>query len=288
MTDHPRPAPRVLLDGIAFGESPRWHDGRLWFCDWAAEELIAVDPRGHAEVITTVRSFPFSIDWLPDGRLLIVSARDRAVLTLGEDGRHATYADLSALGPHPPNNEIVVDARGNVFVDGGGFDMMAGEPFAPGTIAVITADGSARQVADGIAFGNGMAITPDGSTLIVAESYGRCLTAFEIAANGDLSDRRTWADLGEGTPDGICLDAEGAVWYADVPNRRCVRVREGGEVLETITHDRGCFACMLGGEAGTTLYIVARTWEGVESTRDGARTGQLLAVEVDVPHAGFP
>ena len=288
MTDHPRSAPRAVLEGIAFGESPRWHDGRLWFCDWAAEELIAVDPRGRAELITTVRSFPFSIDWLPDGRLLIVSARDRAVLTLGDDGRHTTYADLSALGPHPPNNEIVVDARGHVFVDGGGFDMMAGEPFAPGTIAVITPDGSVRQVADGIAFGNGMAITPDGSTLIVAESYGRSLTAFEIAADGGLSDRRTWADLGEGTPDGVCLDAEGAVWYADVPNRRCVRVREGGEVLETITHDRGCFACMLGGEAGTTLYIVARTWAGVESTRDGARTGQLLAVEVDVPHAGFP
>ena len=288
MPSQPRSAPRVLLEGIAFGESPRWHDGRLWFCDWAAEELIAVDPRGGAELITTVRSFPFSIDWLPDGRLLIVSARAQAVLTLGDDGRQTTYADLSALGPQPPNNEIVVDARGHVFVDGGGFDMMAGEPFAPGTIAVITPDGSARQVAGGIAFGNGMAITPDGSTLIVAESYGRCLTAFEIAADGGLSDRRSWADLGEGTPDGICLDAQGAVWYADVPNRRCVRVREGGEVLETITHDRGCFACMLGGEAGTTLYIVARMWEGMESTRDGSRTGQLLAVEVDVPHAGFP
>ena len=166
----------------------------------------------------------------------------------------------------------MIDARGHAFVDGGGFDMMAGESPAPGTIAVITPDGTARQVADGIAFGNGMAITADGSTLIVAESYGRCLTAFTIAPDGSLSDRRTWAELGEGTPDGICLDAEGAIWYADVPNRRCVRVREGGEVLETITHDRGCFACMLGGAHGTTLFIVARTWAGVESTRDGERT----------------
>jgi sugar lactone lactonase YvrE len=284
----PRPSPRILLDGIAFGESPRWHDGRLWFCDWAAEELIAVDPDGQTELITNVRSFPFSIDWLPDGRLLIVSARDKSLLTLHDDGTLDTYADLTGLGPNPPNNEIVIDARGHVFVDGGGFDMMAGEPPAPGTIAVITPDRNARQVADGIAFGNGMAITADGSTLIVAESYGRCLTAFTIGADGSLSDRRTWAALGEGTPDGICVDAEGALWYADVPHQRCVRVREGGEVLETIPHDRGCFACMLGGDAGTTLFIVARTWEGVGSTRDGARTGQLLTVEVDVPHAGRP
>jgi sugar lactone lactonase YvrE len=285
----PRPNPRVLLDGISFGESPRWHDGRLWFCDWAAEELIAIDPGGRYELITNVRSFPFSIDWLPDGRLLIVSARDKALLTLQPDGTLGTYADLSGLGPHPPNNEIVIDARGHVFVDGGGFDLMAGEPPAPGTIAVITPDGTARQVADGIAFGNGMAITEDGSTLIVAESYGHCLTGFTIAADGSLSDRRTWAELGEGAaPDGICLDAEGAVWYADVPNRRCVRVREGGDVLETVPHDRGCFACMLGGEDGTTLFIVARKWEGVASTRDGERTGQLLTVGVDVPHAGRP
>lgn len=278
----------ILLDGIAFGESPRWHDGRLWFCDWAAEELVAVAPDGARELITHVRSFPFSIDWLPDGRLLVVSARDRAVLTPGQDGALRPYADLAALGPNPPNNEIVVDAHGRAYVNGGGFDMMAGEPFAPGTVALIRPDRSARTVADGIAFANGMAITADGSTLIVAESYGSCLTAFDINDDGTLSNRRTWAALGDGVPDGICLDATGAVWYADVPNRRCVRVREGGDVLEVIEHDRGCFACMLGGPAGTTLFIVARTWAGLESTRDGVRTGQLLAVEVDVPHAGRP
>ncbi len=288
MSDRSRSAPRVLLDGIAFGECPRWHDGRLWFCDWAAEELIAVSPEGERELITHVRSFPFSIDWLPDGRLLVVSARQQALLTLGDDGTLTPYADLSRLSDRPPNNEIVVDAAGRAYVDGGGFDMMAGEPPAPGTIALITPDGAAREVADDIAFGNGMAITDDGATLIVAESYGRRLTAFDIADDGSLSGRRTWADLGVGTPDGICLDAEGAVWYADVPNRRCVRVREGGTVLETIEHDRGCFACMLGGADGTTLFIVARAWAGVESTQDGARTGQLLTVGVDVPHAGLP
>jgi sugar lactone lactonase YvrE len=288
VSDRPRPAPRVLLDGIAFGECPRWRDGRLWFCDWAAEELIAVTPGGERELITHVRSFPFSIDWLPDGRLLVVSARRQALLTLADGGTLVPYADLIPLADRPPNNELVVDAAGRAYVDGGGFDMMAGEPPAPGTIALVTADGTARLVAEDIAFGNGMAITDDGATLIVAESHGRRLTAFDIAGDGSLSGRRTWADLGEGTPDGICLDADGAVWYADVPNRRCVRVREGGEVLETIEHDRGCFACMLGGAEGTTLFIIARAWAGVESTQDGARTGQVLAVEVDVPHAGRP
>jgi sugar lactone lactonase YvrE len=288
MSDRSETSPRVLLDGIAFGECPRWHAGRLWFCDWAAEELLAVTPEGESELIANVRSFPFSIDWLPDGRLLVVSARQQALLTLEDDGTLSSYADLSALGDRPPGNEIVIDAHGRAYVDGGGFDLMAGEPPAPGTIALITPDGTARQVADDIAFGNGMAITEDGGTLIVAESYGRRLTAFDISGDGGLSGRRVWADLGEGTPDGICLDADGAVWYADVPNRRCVRVREGGEVLATIDHDRGCFACMLGGPAGTTLFIVARTWGGVEGTQADARTGQLLAVEVDVPHAGRP
>ena len=288
MSDRPDSRPRVLLDAIAFGECPRWHDGRLWFCDWAAEELLAVTPEGDRELIANVRSFPFSIYWLPDGRLLIVSARQQALLLLEDDGTFSNYADLSTLGDRPPGNEIVIDAHGRAYVDGGGFDLMAGESPAPGTIALITPGGEARQVADDIAFGNGMAITDDGGTLIVAESYGRCLTAFDIAEDGSLSDRRVWADLGEGTPDGICLDADGAVWYADVPNRRCVRVREGGDVLATIDHDRGCFACMLGGPAGTTLFIVARTWAGLGGTQTEARTGQLLVVEVDVPHAGRP
>ena len=177
MTDHPA-HPRVVLDGLAFGECPRWHDGRLWFCDWAAEELIAVTPDGDHELIANVRSFPFSIDWLPDGRLLIVAARQQALLILEANGTLSSYADLSTLGDRPPANEIVIDARGRAYVDGGGFDLMAGEPPAPGTIALVTPDGAAREVADDIAFGNGMALTDDRGTLIVAESYGRRLTAF--------------------------------------------------------------------------------------------------------------
>ena len=278
---------RTLLTGIAFGESPRWHDGRLWFTDWGAEELIAVDLDGNSEVIAHVPSFPFCIDWLPDGQLLIVSARERAVLRLESDGALAKHADLRPLADKPWN-EIVVDGRGNAYVNGGGFDMLAGEAPAPGMVALLAPGEEPRRVADGIAFPNGMAVTPDNSTLIVADSYGRELVAFDIEAEGGLSNRRTWADLGEGAPDGICIDADGAVWYADVPNRRCVRVREGGEVLQTIELDRGGFACMLGGYDGRTLFIVAREWRGVESTADSERSGQLLMASAPAPHAGWP
>ena len=278
--------PQILMTGIAFGESPRWHDGRLWFADWEAEELIAVDLEGHSEVVMPVASFPFCIDWLPDGRLLIVSARDRALLRREPDGTLATHADLSVLSEHPWN-DIVVDGRGNAYVGNIGFDFQAGEP-APGILALVAPDGSARQVADGVAFPNGIAVTPDDSTLILAESYASRLTAFDIDADGGLSNRRVWADLDGGAPDGICLDAEGAVWYADVPNKRCVRVREGGEVLQTIDADRGCFACMLGGADDRTLFIIANEWGGPESMESGARKGQVLTVEVLVPGAGWP
>jgi len=278
------------MTGIAFGESPRWHDGRLWFSDWGTQEVIAVDPDdGGSEVMVVLRfpSFqPICIDWLPDGRLLIVSARAGLLLRRETDGSLVTHADLSGLTDRGWN-ELVVDGRGNAYVNGGGFDLMAGEEFAPGIVALVTPDGAARQVADGIAFPNGMAVTPDNSTLIVAESYGNKLTAFDIAPDGSLSDGRLWAGV-DGFPDGICLDAEGAVWYADVPNKRCVRVREGGEVLQTIDADQGCFACMLGGADGRTLFIVAREWRGVESTADDERTGQLLTVAAPAPGAGWP
>ena len=276
----------VLMPGIAFGESPRWHDGRLWFCDWGAQELIAVDLGGKSEVIVRVPSFPFCIDWLRDGRLLIVSASDRRLLRREPDGSIVTHADLSRLSKKPWN-DIVVDGRGNTYVDNIGFDFPGGE-FATGILALVTPDGSARQVADGAAFPNGIVVTPDNSTLIVAESYANRLTAFDIAADGTLSNRRLWADLDRGVPDGICIDAENAVWYADVPNMRCVRVRQGGDVLQTIDLDRGCFACMLGGADRTTLFLVAREWRGPASMADGGRTGQVLTAKVATPGAGWP
>ncbi len=244
-----------LLDGFSFGESLRWHQDRLWLADWGAQEVVAVDREGRPEVMARVDfpAFPMCMDWLPDGQLLVVAARDGRLLRQEPEGSLVTHADLSGLAERGhPWNEIVVDGRGNVYLNNQGFDFPGGK-FAPGTIALLKPDGSARQVADGIAFPNGMAITPDNATLIVAESYGQKLTAFQIAADGSLSQPRVWADLGDGVPDGICLDAEGATWYADVPNKQCVRVREGGGVLQTIQLDRGCFSCALGGTNRTTL-----------------------------------
>jgi sugar lactone lactonase YvrE len=228
------------------------------------------------------------IDWLPDGRLLVVAAREGRLLRQEPDGSLVTHAYLTGLADRGhPWNEIVVDGRGNVYLNNQGFDFPGGE-FAPGTIALLKSDGSARLVADGIAFPNGMAVTPDNSTLIVAESYGQKLTAFRIAADGSLSPPRVWAYLGDGVPDGICLDARGAVWYADVPNKQCVRVREGGAVLHKIQLDRACFSCALGGADRTTLFMVATRWRGTERMTDKSRTGQLLTARAPAAGVGWP
>jgi sugar lactone lactonase YvrE len=235
-------------------------------------------------VMGSVDAFPFSIDWLPDGPMLVTAGRE---LLRSEDGSLVAHRDLGELSEYG-RNEIVVAGNGNVYVNGAGFDLMEGGEFAPGLVALLRPDGSAEVVAEDLAFPNGMAITPDGSTLIVADSYGKELVGFEIAADGRLTGRRTWADLGDGVPDGICIDAEGAAWYADVPNRRCVRVREGGEVMQTIELDRGCFACMLGGNEGHTLFITAQMWNGPEAIFNEPRTGQVLAVDAPAPHAGHP
>src|SRR5712691_726963 len=280
------PAVQTLMTGLQLGESPRWHDDRLWFSDWGAHEVIAVNLAGQSEVTVRVPSLPFCIDWLPDGRLLIVSGRNGLLLRRDLDGSLVTHADLTSLSEHPWN-EIVVDGRGNAYINNTGFDFPGGA-FATGIIALVTPDGSARQVADGVAFPNGMVVTPDNSTLIVAESYGKKLTAFDIDASGSLSNRRVWADLDGGVPDGICLDAENAVWYGDVPNKRCVRVREGGEVLQTIDLDRGCFACTLGGADKRTLFLMANEWRGPANMADGSRTGQVLTVEAPAPGVGWP
>jgi sugar lactone lactonase YvrE len=280
-----RPSDRhVLLGDLAFPESPRWHDGRLWVSDWGANEVIAVDPAGQSEVVARVQSFPMCIDHLPDGRLLIVSSADRRLLRQEPDGSLVAHADLGSLGEHPWN-DIVVDGRGNAYVNNIGFDFPGGE-FAPGIVALVTPDGVARRVADGLAFPNGMAVQPDNATLIVAESYAQKLTAFEIASDGSLFGRRTWAEVDD-HPDGICLDADGAVWYGDVGNKRCVRVREGGEVLQVIDLDRGCFACVLGGPDRRTLFMTVNEWGGAE-LMGGTRKGQVLSAEAHVPGIGWP
>jgi sugar lactone lactonase YvrE len=277
---------RTIATGLVLGESPRWHDGRLWVADWGAGEILALDDAARSEVVARVPGIPVCFDWMPDGPLLIVSGREGRLLRREPDGSLATHADLTELAP-PPWNDIVVDGRGNAYVGNTGFDFPGGE-FAPGGIALIAPDGSMRQVADGVAFPNGVAVTPDNATLILAESYGKRLTAWDIAPDGALSGRRVWAELGDGVPDGICIDRDGAVWYADVPNKRCVRVREGGEVLQTVGLDRGCFACMLGGPDGTTLFIVAAEWRGPADIAAEAGTGVVVAVEAPATHAGWP
>jgi sugar lactone lactonase YvrE len=275
---------RQVLTGRGLLESPRWHGGRLYVSDWSAGEVLSLDPSGGCEVAARVQSLPLCTAFLPDGDLVLVSSPTGQLLRREGDGGGLTeYRDLG----RPGWNDIVIDGRGNAYVNGAGFDPAAGEAYSPGTIVLAAADGSLRQVADDIAFPNGMAVTPDNATLIVAASYGHHLLAFDIDASGDLSGRRVWADLGDGTPDGICIDAELAVWYADVPHHRCVRVTEGGAVRQVIDLDRGGFACTLGGPDGRTLFIAAAEWRGMAEMVT-PQSGQVLSVEVDVPGAGWP
>jgi sugar lactone lactonase YvrE len=277
---------QILATRLEIGESPRWHDDRLWVCNWGAQEILTIDLDGRREVVTRVpTTIPFCIDWTPDGLLLIVSGPEALVLRQEPNGSLVTHADLRAVSDGTWN-EIVVDGRGNAYANGVGFDLIGGGAFAPGVIALLAPDGP-QEVADGLEFPNGMAVTEDNSTLIAAESYGRRLTAFTIDDDGRLLHRRVWADLGDGVPDGICIDREGAVWYADVPNHRCVRVREGGEVLQSVELDRGCFACALGGDGGTTLFMVTAKWLGAARMFDEPGTGQVLCTEAPAPAAGW-
>jgi sugar lactone lactonase YvrE len=279
----------VLASGLGLLESPRWHDGRLFFSDWTAGQILTVDAAGSVEVVCRHRSLPLCFDFLPDGRLVLVSGPERALLALEADGSLSKYADLAALSPYGCN-DIVVDGRGNAYVNGAGFDFAQGPPPGerqPGFVALVRPDGGTAVVADDLAFPNGMAVTPDDRTLVVADSYRSQLVGFAIADDGTLSDRRVWAALGADNPDGICLDAEGAAWYADVPHQHCVRVAEGGEVLATVALDRGGFACMLGN--GADLYVVGARWPGAAAlaTHDDW-DGHVWRVPAPAPGAGWP
>jgi sugar lactone lactonase YvrE len=274
--------PRLLLGGLAYVESPRWHDGRLWFAHWGTGEIIAVDPGGVSEVVGRgPAGVGWSIGWLPDGQLLVTGER---LLRREPDGSLVEHADLGGLAADW--NELVVDGRGNIYVNGG-CDFEPGEGEPPGIVALVGRDGSVRQAAEAIAFPNGMVVTPDNSTLIVAESFASRLTAFDIAPDGGLTNRRVWAEI-DGYPDGICLDADGAIWCAAM--LRCLRVEEGGRVLEAIELDRSPFACMLGGPDGRTLFVLAAEWRGADALDEAlaARTGQVLTVRAPAPHAGWP
>jgi len=275
----------TLMTGLTVGESPRWHDGRLWFSNWGAQQIIALDVHAGSEVMARVpTTVPFCIDWLR-GTLLVVSGPEARLLRQEPDGSFVTHAELSHLAKGW--NEIVVDGRGNIYVNGSDFDFGGGGPFIPGIIALVTPDGLVRHVADNIAFPNGMVVTPDNKTLIVVESFASRLTAFDIAIDGSLSNRRVWAQLSQ-SGDGICLDTEDAVWVAS--QKSVIRVRAGGEVLQRIDLDQFAFACMLGGEDQKTLFILVAEWRGVENMASlfQGHTGQVLTVSAPAPKAGWP
>lgn len=277
----------TILDGLAFPEGPRWHDGRLWFSDMHAHEVIAVDMDGNLETICEVPTRPSGLGWLPDGRLLVVSMTDRKLLRREPDGTLVEHADLSGLATGNCN-DMVVDDAGRAYVGNFGFDMEKREEFRPADLLLVMPEGRVSVAAAELGFPNGTVITPDGSTLIVAETFARRLTAFDIAADGALSNRRIFGDTTPAVPDGICLDAEGAVWAASPRSNEVIRVSESEGVVDRIeTGDRGAFACMLGGPSGTTLFIlVAGTSEPEAAARD--RTGAIVATEVASPRAGLP
>jgi sugar lactone lactonase YvrE len=279
--------PKVLLTGLGIPESPRWHEDRLWFCNWIDRQVVAVGLDGTPEVFPARdqgQLMGYSIDWLPDGRLLMTGDKLRRQ---EPGGSMVTLAEQKA-------NEIVVDGRGNVYIDGADFNFAGGEAPKPGYIKLVTPDGELRQVAGDIQFPNGMVITPDNRTLIISESFAGRLTAFDIGPDGGLSGRRVFADgLG---PDGICLDAEGAVWVSTGENS-VVRVAEGGKVLDRVelSEDRAPFALMLGGPDRRTLFILTAEWrkadgitENLGRLANGPRTGSILALPVPVPGAGRP
>jgi sugar lactone lactonase YvrE len=294
------PEMTVVLDGLSFLECPRWQDGRLWVSDFYTNQVLATDGRGGAEVMAEVPGQPSGLGFLPDGRALIVSMRDQRILVRDESGGLTEHADLSGVVP-AVLNDMVVDAQGGAYVGNFGFDLMAGAPLRDTTITRVAPDGSVSTAADGLGFPNGMVILP-GGVLVVAETFAGRLTAFDIGADGGLTNRRVWATFGEPpttddvetalaqlavAPDGICADAEGAIWVADALHARLLRVREGGEILTEIPTKMGVFACMLGGADGRTLFACAAP-SFAEHERRAAREAELLAVEVEVPHAGRP
>ena len=275
----------VLLDGLAFPEGPRWHGGRLWFSDMHFHRVVAVDLGGNAETIVEVPSRPSGLGWLPDGRLLVVSMRDRKLLRL-EPGGLVPHADLSDMASFDCN-DMVIDAQGRAYVGNFGYDLHAQADFKTAELVMVTPDGDTCVVADGLDFPNGTVITPDGRTLIVAESRGRRLTAFDVSSDGLLSGRREWAPLPDSVPDGICLDAEGAIWIASPMSAEVLRVREGGEVTQRIPTSTQPFACMLGGPQRCTLFACTAESSDPDETRVRA-TGRIELAEVEVPGAGLP
>lgn len=278
--------PTVLVDGLIFPEGPRWHDGRLWFSDMHAHKVHTLSPDGVLETVALIPERPSGLGFDAAGRLLVVSMRDRRLLRVDRDEVHVV-AELRDFADGD-TNDMVIDAHGGAYIGNFGFDYNGGGTFATASIVRVDPDGSCRVEADGLMFPNGTVITPDGRTLIVAETFGRRLTAFDIAADGSLSNRRSWAELGEATPDGICLDREGAIWAGSPTTQEFLRVRQGGEITDRIpTPGKWAVACNLGGDDLRTLYLL--TAETVQAElAHGRSKGFVESVRVDVAGAGSP
>jgi sugar lactone lactonase YvrE len=289
-------ATRELTGGIYFGEGPRWRDGRLWFSDFYAHAVKSVSPVGDLRTEFEIDDRPSGLGWMPDGAMLIVSMTKRQVLRRAPDGAIGVHADLSHIATFHCN-DMVVDSAGGAYVGNFGFDLdteiaARGVPdvlanHAKAKLAYVAPDGTARVAAQDMSFPNGPVITPDGKTLILGETLGAVLTAFDIGADGALSNRRVWAPTTPAVPDGICLDAAGAIWVANPIAPQCVRIAEGGEVLEVIDTGQPCYACMLGGEDGRTLFMLTAASSDHEAAAK-AQTGKILVAQVDSPRAGRP
>jgi len=287
---------RVLTGGLYFGEGPRWHDGRLWLSDFYAHAVKSVSLAGDLRTEVEIDDQPSGLGWAPDGSLLIVAMTKRQVLRRWPDGRMSVHADLGHIATFHCN-DMVVDASGGAYVGNFGFDLGAAiaERGVPGVIAehptaklaYVAPDGQTRIAAEDMHFPNGSVITPDGKTLILGETLRGVLTAFDIGPDGDLSNRRVWASIQNAIPDGICLDADGAIWVATPSAPQCLRIAKGGEVREVIETGKPCYACMLGGEDGKTLFMMVA--DGLEGGGENTEpTGQVLIASVDSPRAGRP
>jgi sugar lactone lactonase YvrE len=268
----------VILEGLSFGEGPRWHDGTLWFSDFYRHGVFRLTDRGE-ELVVEVPTQPSGLGWMPNGDLLIVSMTDRKLLRRSADGTLSDHADLGGVA-EGHCNDMVVAADGTAYV--GNF----GPNRAPATLAIVSPTGEVRAGPSDVHFANGTVITPDGATLIIGETMAGRLTAFTIDASGDLRDRRVWADLGGGIPDGICLDEAGGIWVADPRNANCFRVVEGGEITDRIDLDLNCFACMLGDDDRKTLYLITAPTSGDKAA--ATRAGRIETTRVDIPGAGLP
>ena len=269
---------QILLEGLLFPECPRWHEGKLWFSDADSKKVMTIDLDENQETIVEMQNSPSGLGWTPDNKLLVVSMQDQRLFMLDND-ELTEVADLSNFATYSCN-DMVVDKQGRAYIGYFGFDWAIGAPFVPAEVILVTPDGKARVVAENMAFPNGSVITPDDRTLIVAETFAARLTAFTIQEDGSLSERRVWAQLRSGVPDGICLDEEGAIWMAAPGIGKVLRVLEGGTVSHKVKVSTQAYACMLGGPNRTTLYVTTSTHDRLN--------GKIEVVDVDVPGAGLP